>query len=75
MPNIVKGFFNVKERCHYLFTSVETFQNSLWQVEKMVFVDLAFLKPDWYLVRKPVSLRCFRRHFPMTRSKFHDGTK
>ena len=32
MPNIVKGFFNVKERCYFLFTSVRNkgAQELLW---------------------------------------------
>ena len=36
MSNIVKGFFNVKERCFYKFISVEAFHNSLGQANKMV---------------------------------------
>ena len=32
-------------------------------------VDLDFLKPDWYLPKKPLSSRCFRRRFSMTHSR------
>ena len=42
----------------------------VWEKRKRwSFVDLDFLKPDWYLLKKPLSSRCFRRRFSMTRSK------
>ena len=43
-----------------MFASIEAFHDSLRETKKMViFVDLDFLKPDWYLLKKPLPSRCF----------------
>ena len=76
MPNIVKGFFNVKERCYYLFTSVETFDNSLWQAEKMVICWFGLPKTWLILTKKTGVFEVFSKTFfddPF--EKFHDDTK
>ena len=47
-----------------------TFSVTVWDRRKRwSFADLAFLKPDWYLLRKSVSSRCFRRRFSITHLK------
>ena len=69
MPNIVECFFDIQEGRYYMFAPIEAFHDGLRETEKMVIVDLDFLKPDWYLLKKPFSSRCFRRHFSMTLSK------
>ena len=72
MPNIVKGFFNVKERCYYLFTSAELSITVCDRQKRWSVVGLAVLKPEWYLLRKLVSSKTL---FSDPFEKFHDGTK
>ena len=69
VPNIVECFFDIQESRYYMFALIEVFRDGLEETEKWSFVDLDFLKPDWYLLKKPLSSRCFQRHFSMTRSK------
>ena len=40
VPNIVKSFFYVKKRSHYMFPSVEAFHNGLGKPEEMIISRL-----------------------------------
>ena len=52
-----------------MFTLIETFHDGLRETEKVIVGLLGFPKPDWYLLKKPLSSKCFRRPFSMTHSK------
>ena len=54
-----------------MFTSIEAFHDGLRETEKMVVVDLDFLKPDWYVVFKMFLKTFFDDPF----EKFHNCTK
>ena len=59
-----------------MFSLIEAFHDGLGEAKRWLFVDLDFLKPDWYLLKNPLSSRCFAKTFfddPF--EKFHNCTK
>ena len=41
VPDIVKSFFDVKKRSHYMFSPVKTFHNGLGKPEGMIISRLS----------------------------------
>ena len=54
MPKLVEYFHYMKEGRYCMFASVETFHNGLGETKRWSFVDLDFLKRDWYSLKKPL---------------------
>ena len=63
MSNVVECFLDIKEGCYYVLAAVEAFYNGLRETKMVVVVDLDFLKPDWYLLKKPFRFNVFSKTF------------